>query len=181
MDQTIAFQLAQTLSMIPENAMKTYKKGLFGKLKQYLGIEGIKLELHLPEACSPTAGILSGTMVLTTMHHQVVTFMKITLMEKYSRGRGKERRTDEYILGEIALETSLDVAAGSPLEIPFRLPFAMVKSGMDHMQDKTLLSPLAKTAKWIQGVRSEYYVQAELTVKGTALNPFDKKPIRLTD
>ena len=165
--------------MIPEHALKKYNLGLFGKLKRYLGIEGIKLELFIPEECAKTDEKLDGKLVLTTMHNQVVTYIKVALMEKYTRGRGKEKRTDEYILGEIAIETQLEVAAGSPLEIPFNLPFAMVKSGMDRMQEKSLLSPLVKTAKWIQGARSEYYIQAELQVKGTVLNPFDKKAIKL--
>jgi len=41
------------------------------------------------------------------------------------------------------------------------------------------MSPLVKVAKRISAVKSEYRVEAEAKVKGTALNPFDRKEITI--
>jgi hypothetical protein len=43
------------------------------------------------------------------------------------------------------------------------------------MERTFLLGGIAKAAKLLNAVKSEFRIEAEAKVRGTALNPFDKK------
>ena len=153
---------------------------MLGKVKKWLGIEGVKLELILPEELEEAAGLVKGKIRFFSMNDQTVTSVRVLMIERFSRGRGGEKMTDEYELGQISMDKTIEIPADQSIELDFSLPFAMVKSQVDEMESgNLLLSGLAKTAKWIRGVKSEYFVIAEAKVNGVALNPFDKKTIQL--
>lgn len=154
---------------------------MFGKVKQWLGIEGVKLELVLPDKIEESDGMIQGKLRLFSMHPQTVKRVKIILVERYTRGRRKEKLTDEYELGHLEIDRTIEVPAEEIVEVDFVLHFEKIKSDMDELEDKNfVLGRLVKTAKWIRGVNSEYRLEAEAEVKGTALNPFDKKNIHIT-
>ena len=149
---------------------------MFGKVKQWLGIEGIKLEIILSDDINLLSGQLDGTIRLYSQNAQTVNFIKIKIIEKFSRGRRSEKRIDEYELGSKTLNKSFEVPAEEPVEIDFSLKYEMAKSDMDILEEKNILfRQLVKTAKFIRGVESEFRIEAEADVKGTALNPLIKK------
>ncbi|MFT5168677.1 MAG: hypothetical protein ACI8P3_003922 [Saprospiraceae bacterium] len=153
---------------------------MFGKVKKWLGIEGVKLELILPEEVSRKSGKLKGILRFSSMNEQTVTYIKVVMVEKFSRGRGEEKLIDEYELGDIELKKEVQVPADESIEIEFELLFDLMKSEMDEMQDKNILfGGIVKTAKWINAVKSDFRVIAEAKVKGVALDPFDKKMLNL--
>ncbi|MCB0680024.1 MAG: hypothetical protein KDC32_03565, partial [Saprospiraceae bacterium] len=123
---------------------------------------------------------IDGSIRLYSKNEQTVTAVKVVLIEKYSRGRGKEKLTDEYQLGEINLNKRFKVPAEGMIEIDFSLPYSTVKSDMDDLADKNLLAGgLVKAMKFFEKVQSEYRLEAEAKVEGVALNPFDRKVIEL--
>lgn len=151
---------------------------MFGKVKKWLGIEGAKLELIVPEEIFKSSGSVTGTIRFFSMSEQRVRSIKLVLIERYSRGRRNSKLTDEYELGEIMLENSFVIPANEYVEIDFTLPFKIVQSEMDEMEDKNILAAgVVKAAKWINGVQSIYRIEAEAKVDGVALNPFDKKTV----
>lgn len=153
---------------------------MFGKVKKWLGIEGVKLELVLPDHAFKEVGALSGQIRFFSKNTQKVTSIKIAIIEKYKRGRGKEKLIDQYELGEITLDQEFEVPENEPLEIDFTLPFSLVKSEMDELGDKNFMTGgIVKVAKMISAVKSDFYVLAEAKVEGTALNPFDKRGIQM--
>ena len=146
-----------------------------------MGIEGVKVELVVPEEISAKSGSIDGTLRFYSMHDQTVQSVKVKLVERYKRGRGKGKLVDEYTLGEISLEQDVEVPAHQYIDIDFSLPFEMLKSGMDELGDKNFMFRGAvKTAKMLKGVKSVYRLEAEAKVKGTALHPFDRKEIAVT-
>lgn len=150
------------------------------KVKDWLGIEGVKLELLLPEKVKETAGRVDGVIRLFSKHEQKVASIQVKMVERYTRGRGKEKLTDEYKIGEIAYQDAIVVTKETPVEVTFSIPFRITKSEMDELQASNLLiGGMIKVAKRFQGVKSEFYIQAEATVAGTGLNPFDKRMIEL--
>jgi len=150
------------------------------KVKRWLGIEGVKLELILPDDVNEEEGKVAGSIRFYSMHEQTVTRIKIKMIERYSRGRKDDKITDEYELGEMDIDREIFIPAEEPVEIEFTLPFEILKSEMDSLEEKNfVLGRLVKTAKWIRGVTSEYRIEAEADVKGTALNPFDKKNVHI--
>lgn len=153
---------------------------MFGKVKKWLGIEGAKLEIIAPEEIYKSAGSVTGKIRFFSMTEQKVKSVNIVLIEKYSRGRRKNKLTDEYQLGEITLNSSFTIPAQEVIEVDFSLPFKIVESEMDELQNKNILaSGLVKAAKWVSGVNSTYRIEAEAKVEGVALNPFDKRELKM--
>ncbi len=153
---------------------------MFGKVKKWLGIEGVKLELILPEEISERTGLVKGDIRFTSMNDQTVTYVRIIMVEKFSRGRGEEKLVDEYELGNIEMKKNIEIPANESVEITFELPFQLMKSEMDEMENQNIfMGGIVKAAKWIRGAKSEFRIIAEAKVKGVALDPFDKKIIDL--
>ena len=150
---------------------------MIGRVKKWLGIEGVKLEIVIAPEQRRRSGKVEGRLRFQSLNAQTVTSIRIALVEKYTRGRGKEKLIDEYELGEINLKQTIEVPAEEIVEIPFTLPFKLIKSEMDEFGDRNFL--YGRAAKAIQSVRSDYRLEAEAKVKGVALNPFDKKFIKL--
>ncbi len=153
---------------------------MFGKVKKWLGIEGVKVEIILPEAIRLRDGVIIGKLRFHSMNTQTVTSVKLSLLEKYSRGRGAEKLIDDYKLAEIDLQDTFEVPEGEPVEIDFELPFQLVKSKMDEFSSRNFLfRGIANAAKYTNSVKSDYRIEATAKVKGTALDPFTSKPILL--
>ena len=150
---------------------------MLGKVKQWLGIEGVKLELVLSPDFNPKMGSLAGRIRLTSKHPQTVTAIKIVLVEKYSRGKDEDQLVDEYELGRQIVTDRVEVPGeGVPVELSFRLAFDPVNSPMDRFGDRNpLYGGLAWAAKKLRKVQSEYRLEAEAQVEGVGLNPFDKQ------
>ena len=156
---------------------RTVKNALmFGKVKKWLGIEGVKLELILPEVGDLQEGSISGTIRFYSLHAQTVTAVRVLMIEKFSRGRRNDKLTDEYELGSLVMEREIAIPSQESVELDFDLPFELIKSEMDELEGRNaVLGGWARTAKWIRGVKSEYSILAEAKVRGVALNPFDKQ------
>ncbi len=153
---------------------------MFGKVKRWLGIEGVKVEMLLPEKVLGNSGRVDGQLKFESMHAQTVKKIKIVLTEKFIRGRWKQRLTDVYKIGEIELTTDINIPAHEPMVIDFELPFALIKSDMDELSDKHfVLKKMVGAAKALKNVKSEFYIEAEAEVEGTALSPFDKQQINI--
>ena len=154
---------------------------MFGKVKKFLGIEGVKVEMEIPEEVERASGRIPGTLTFKSMNPQVVESVTIVLVERYNRGRKKEKLTDEYELGRIEIKLDIEVNPERPSKTYFELPYDLLISEMDELENKNFLyRGLVKSAKWLRNVKSEYRVEAEARIKGTLLSPFDKKPIILS-
>lgn len=146
------------------------------RVKTWLGIEGVKIELLLPEMVKKSSGIVEGSVRLSSMNAQTVTSLHFKVIEKYYRGRRKSKLTDEYVLTEKEIPVLIDVPADEPIVYAFELPFDTIQSKMDELEGKNfILRGLVKTAKAIKAVKSEYRIEVQADVLGTALDPFDKR------
>ena len=154
---------------------------MFGKVKKWLGIEGAKLELILPEEIFASAGSVTGKVRFRSMNEQKVVSINLKLIEKYSRGRRKSKLVDEYILGEIELTDAFVIPANEFVEIDFSIPFNIVKSEMDEIEGRNIFAAgLVKAAKWASGVNSTYRVEAKAKVEGVALDPYAEKDLKMS-
>lgn len=150
---------------------------MLGKVKEWLGIEGVKLELVVPPDFNVTQGTLSGVVRLQSMRAQTVTAIRLDLVEKYTRGRDDKTLVDEYNLGTLTLLDKIDVPAeGEPIEVPFTIDIEPMNSDVDEFGQKNILfRGLAWVAKKTRNAASEYRLEAQAKVKGVALDPFDTK------
>ena len=153
---------------------------MFGKVKSWLGIEGVKLELSLPEELKYSDGLVTGKIFMSSMNDHTVNSIQIKLVEKYSRGKKEEKLTDEFELGNIEMVQDIKIPANKKIQLSFKLPFKPRKSDMDELEDSNILmGGIVKAAKWLEGVSSVYRVEASAKVAGVALDPFDKELIVL--
>lgn len=153
---------------------------MIGKVKKWLGIEGVKLELELPEEVKKKDEMIYGKLRFQSLNLQTVTGIKIVLIERYARGRGKEKLIDEYELGRRQMDIQFEVPPEEIVEVDFSLPFEMIKSEVDEFGDRNFVfKGLASAARFVRQAKSDYRIEAEASVKGVALNPFDKAAINL--
>lgn len=150
------------------------------RLKNILGIESVKIALDVPTEIEKNAKSIDGEILLTTQSEATIQSISIKLIEKYSRGRKQEKLVDEYVISKILVEETLVITPDQNVNLPFSLPFKLVKSPMDELQSQNFFTKgIVLLAKKIKGVKSEYRVIAEANIKGTKLQPFDMKPISL--
>jgi len=150
------------------------------RVKKWLGIEGVKVELIIPEEVNKQTGLVAGTVRLSSMQAQTVSGITFKLIEKYKRGRRKKKLTDEYLLAESEIDILIEVQPESPVEVPFEVAFDLVKSRMDELEERNIFTRgVARAAKLLKGVSSEFRLEAEADVLGTALNPFDRQEVVL--
>lgn len=150
---------------------------MLGKVKQWLGIEGVKLELILPPDFSPRQQSIAGQVRLSSKNAQSVTAIKIVMVEKYSRGTKEGQLVDEYELGRHIITDLIQVPGeGIPIEVNFRISFTPLPSPIDEFGNKNpIFGGLAWAAKKLRRAESEYRIEAEAQVQGVGLNPFDKQ------
>ena len=86
----------------------------------------------------------------------------------------------EFELGEIKVPCNFTIQPGETKEVPFIVPFALVKSNAESLAEKGgALGTLGKLGKFANNEKSSYFVDAEADVKAAALDPSDKKEIKL--
>src|SRR5215467_8013026 len=78
----------------------TGKTVMFNKLKQAFGVGTIKVELDIPPAADKSGTSLSSTVRLTAESDQLVEGITFRFIEKYSTGRGSEKKTTEFDIGK---------------------------------------------------------------------------------
>jgi hypothetical protein len=153
---------------------------MFGKIKQALGIGTVKVELSVPASVGKNEGCIKGTVKLTAKSDQEITNLHIKLVESYTTGRGDDKKTREFDLGEVRLSQQISLKNGEVREVPFSLTYQALKSNNDDLKAHGgALGALGKLGSFVDNEKSEYFVNVVADVKGTALDPSDRKPIKL--
>ena len=151
---------------------------MFGRVKKWLGIEGVKIEIDIPAEIPRNTDVITGQLRFLSMHDQTITAIRLKLIERFSRGRRRNRMTDEYELGYIQMEDEIFIPAHDVIEIDFELPFERLLSDIDRFGEKNIVTGgLATVARFIRGAKSTYRLEAEADVKGVKFNPITKQPV----
>jgi hypothetical protein len=102
------------------------------------------------------------------------------LIEEFTTGRGDDETTKEYDLGKVVISEGFVIKSGETKEIAFTLPYKVSKSSLEELSEKGgALGALGKLGSMASSDKSEYFVSAEVDVKSAALDPSDKKAIKL--
>ena len=150
------------------------------KIKDILGIEGVKIVLVLEDSYLIKEGLISGQLLFSSQNDKTIESIHVKLVEKYKRGRGDNVLVNMYTLGSLELQLNMPISKGENKVIDFELPFALMKSDMDRLEDGSFVSrPFVWLAKKLKNVNSSYHVEAEAIIHGTKLHPLDKKPVEL--
>jgi len=148
------------------------------KIKDILGIEGVRISLRLKDSYDIKTGEIEGHIIFEAQNPKHVESVHLSLIERYRRGRGEQTLINEYTLGQLDLRLDMLLDKNEIREISFVLPFSLMKSDMDRLEDKALLGrPFIWLAKKLKKVQSNYRIEAEAIIRGTRLHPLDKKEI----
>ena len=154
--------------------------GFFQKLKNKVGIGGVKVELSIPEQTTKADATLTGKLMLTSKSEQEIKEVEIKMIEEYTTGRGDDKETKELTLGKIKITEAMTIKEGETKEIPFSLPYSIIKSNNDELKEKGgALGSIGKLGSFAKNEKSEYFIEAEVDVLSAALDPSDKKKIKL--
>ena len=154
--------------------------GLWAKIKQKLGIGGVKLNLEVSKQVPKDSGQIMGAVNVTSKSDQHVKQLNFKLIEKYTTGRGDNKKTKEFELGKTAYGQPFQIKKGENRRIDFVLPFELIKSTNDRLKEKGgALGALGSASSFLGGEKSEYEVWVDADVKGTTFGPNDYKGVQL--
>jgi len=153
---------------------------MLGKVKKWFGIEGLKIAVRTEDKYNREDHLVSGMIVLKAKNAEEVESIRIKLVEKYTRGRGKNKLIDEYIMTDETFDKSYNVEPDVDLEIPFQVSFQEMVSQMDEFERKNFIfKGIVSAAKFIKKAKSVYRVEIEAKVKGTKFSPYVSQEINL--
>jgi hypothetical protein len=150
---------------------------MFGSVKKWLGIEGTRIRLHTLSVYPSTVKTINGEIEIYAKRTETVHFIRLRFIEVYTRGKGDDKRIDEYLLGTWTHDQALTLVDGERYMIPFKLAFEPVKSAMDERAENPLLSGVVSLMKNLKGVQSDYRLEAEAFVEGNEWHPVAKTKI----
>lgn len=151
---------------------------MFGRVKKWFGIEGTKLRFHVLPTYPSNVETINGEIEAHSKRPETVLSIKIKFIEVYSRGRGDEKRIDEYLLGTWEYNEPFEISEGNSKMILFKLEFKPIESEMDKRANKgALRKGLVNLMKSMKGVSSDYRLEAEAVVEGNTWNPVAKTKI----
>lgn len=155
--------------------------GFFQTIKNKLGIGGVKVELIVPGSVEQAAAFITGKVNLTTKSEQELVSLKVTLIEEYTTGRGDDKKTTTLELGHFDLAlNNAKIKPGETQTHNFELPFSLIKSSNQSLAEKGgAMGAIGKLGSFANNEKSAYFVKAVADVKSAALDPDDKKPIRI--
>lgn len=153
---------------------------MIGRVKNWLGIEGLKVALDVPEVASLRGQLVKGKVQLHSRKKETVDKITIQLIERYRRGRKKDKLINEYVLATLVWEKPLEIPAGQVVEIPFRLEFERYNSPLDDFSDKNwIFKKMAGAVRLAENAHSDFRVEVTARAKSIALDPFVKQFIFL--
>ncbi|HHH52809.1 MAG TPA: hypothetical protein ENK91_04065 [Bacteroidetes bacterium] len=153
---------------------------MIGKVKNFLGIESVKIEIDIPDRIPYDISFLAGKIIVSSKSKQTIKKITIKLIERYVRGRGKNKLINEYTVGIVEFSKPFKLEAGKSMEFSFKMPIKIVQSEMDKIGSKNFVSKgFVKIMKKLNNVKSQFRIEATAKVAGNAIPPLTKKEIKV--
>ena len=152
----------------------------FTKIKNWLGIGGVKVSLDVPGQVSKSDTKIDGKVILTTKSEQKILDMNVKVIEKWETKKGDVKKTKTIQLGQVKVPCNFAIKPGETKEVKFSAPFKVVKSSNEQLKEEGgVLGALGTVAAFVSAENSRYYVEAEVDVESAGLDPSDKVEIQM--
>ncbi|HEB62212.1 MAG TPA: hypothetical protein ENI82_03575 [Bacteroidetes bacterium] len=153
---------------------------MIGKVKNFLGIESVKIDLEFPNKIPYDTSFLVGKVIISSKSRQTIKSITVKLIERYTRGRKKGKLINEYTVGIVEFKKAFKIEANKEMEFQFKMPINIVQSEMDKIGSKNLLSKgFVKVMKLMNNVKSEFRMEATAKIAGNAIPPLVKKELKV--
>jgi hypothetical protein len=152
---------------------------MFSKLKQFVGMVGITVELDVPGNLPKDATSLQGTVRVIAKQDQHITKVTANMKQTHTEGSGEKRQSHDYEIGDIIITNQpFDIKSGETKEFPFTMSFTRRKTGDQRLAESGgVLGALGKLSVMADQEHDEFWVNAMADVKGAALDPNDNKRV----
>jgi hypothetical protein len=151
---------------------------MFGQVKKWLGFDSVKIKIKPLEVYSYKIETVNAELEFTANASALVTYVKVKLIERYTRGRGENQKIDEYLLGEWTSDEEIEIDGKNPRVIFFKLPFTFQHSNIEKLEHSNLIGKgIATVFKTIKAAKSDYRLEAECLVEGSNKNPEDRAKV----
>lgn len=148
---------------------------MFSKVKKWLGFDSVKIKIKPLEVYPYKIETLNAELEFTASAPALVTYVKVKLIERYTRGRGDNQKIDEYLLGEWTSDEEIEIDGKNPRVIFFKLPFTFQHSNIEKLEHSNLIGKgIATVFKTIKAAKSDYRLEAQCLVEDSSKNPEDK-------
>jgi hypothetical protein len=148
---------------------------MFGQVKKWLGFDSVKIKIKPLEVYPYKIETVNAELEFTANAAALVTYVKVKLIERYTRGRGENQKIDEYLLGEWTSDEEIEIDGKNPRVIFFKLPFTFQHSNIEKLEHSNLIGKgIATVFKTIKAAKSDYRLEAQCLVEGSSKNPEDK-------
>lgn len=152
--------------------------GIFGKIKQFLGIGTIKMELELPSVLDLDSRLILGKLKVIGKSDQTIKDIELSFDEIFSTGKSDAKSTSKLNWGKLKL-AGFDIKKDEVKEIDFELPFSYAKSSNESMVDQGgIVGGLGKVGTFLDGEKQKYELTATANVKGVTLPPLVSKELK---
>lgn len=153
---------------------------MIGKVKSFLGIESVKIDLDIPSKIAHDSDFLIGKVILNSKSDQTIKSITIKLIEKYQRGIRKNKLINEYVVGVFEYKKPLKIEANKELTFEFKMQYNVSESEMDKIGGQNFITKsFVKIAKLLNNVKSEFRLEASAKITGNAISPLTKKEIKV--
>lgn len=148
---------------------------MFGQVKKWLGFDSVKIKIKPLEVYPYKIETLNAELEFTASAPALVTYVKVKLIERYTRGRGDNQKIDEYLLGEWTSDEEIEIDGKNTRVIFFKLPFKFQHSNIEKLEHSNLIGKgIATVFKTIKAAKSDYRLEAQCLVEDSSKNPEDK-------
>jgi hypothetical protein len=152
--------------------------GFFGKIKQFLGIGTIKMELDMQPTVDLESKLITGKLKVTGKSDQSIKDIELSFDESFSTGKSDAKSTSKLNWGKMTLQ-GFEIKKDEVKEIEFELPFSYAKSSNEAMADKGgIVGGLGKVGTFLDGEKQKYELTATANVKGVTLPPLVSKELK---
>jgi len=149
--------------------------GFFQKLKDKLGIGGVKISVDLSPGINEAEPITKGQVHFTSKSDKTVTKIKFKIIEEFTTGRGDDKKMKEYNLGSLEINESFELKSGDNKTVDFSVPFVLRKSNAQELSEKGgALGALGKMSKFASNEEAKYFLLVDVDVKDVFLGPNKK-------
>ena len=146
------------------------------KVKTFLGIHGVTIELEIPLEIPKDSKRLEGNVAVHSKSDQQIISITVSFIEKHITGKGKEKKTRKFELGTCVIAGPINLQAGIVRTFPIRLDFAIMKTKNEALTAQGgVFHVLGKIGSFVQKEHCDYYVTARAEVCDAAFDSTDMK------
>lgn len=156
--------------------------GFFDKVKKYFGPCGVKMVVNLgTKQLEKEGDSFSGKITLIAEKDQLIDYLEVKLCEDWTTGRGENKQTKTFVLGELKIKESFPIKAGETQVYDFTCEYEHLHSENDRLKEGGNVSKtLGKLGSMMDNEKSDFEVYVSMDIKGVFNTPSEHIKVQMS-